>query len=317
MSGAADIGVSIRHLPVRDASSPGRPEAVPQRPLRLGTRTFAPDEFVVMGIVNRTPDSFYDRGATFAAAAAVAAAEHALDAGADIVDIGGVRAGPGAYVSVGQEIDRVVEVISAVRRRRPEAVISVDTWRADVAREAVAAGADLLNDAWEGHDPRLAEVAAQTGAGLVCTHAGHLPPRTDPHRPRYADLLVDVVHTVTALAATAVRAGVRPDGLLIDPGHDFGKTTTHSLELSRRLDELAATGWPVLVALSNKDFIGETLDLSVSERLVGTLAATTVAAWLGARVFRAHNVTETRQALDMTSAILGHRPPARPRRGLG
>jgi len=317
VSRAVDTGVSVRHLPGRDAPPPGRPAAVPQLPLRLGTRTFAPDEFVVMGIVNRTPDSFYDRGATYAAAAAVDAAEHALDAGADIVDIGGVRAGPGAHVSVGQEIDRVVEVISAVRRRRPEAVISVDTWRADVAREAVAAGADLLNDAWEGHDPRLAEVAAQTGAGLVCTHAGHLPPRTDPHRPRYDDLLVDVVNTVTALAATAVRAGVRLDGLLIDPGYDFGKTTTHSLELSRRLDELAATGWPVLVALSNKDFIGETLDLPVSERLVGTLAATTVAAWLGARVFRAHNVTEARQALDMTAAILGHRPPARPRRGLG
>jgi len=285
--------------------------------MRLGTRTFAPDELVVMGIVNRTPDSFYDRGATYAAAAAVAAAERALDAGADIVDIGGVPAGRGARVSVVQEVDRVVEVIAALRRRRPGAVISVDTWRADVAREAVAAGADLLNDAWEGHDPRVAEVAAQTGVGLVCTHAGHLPPRTDPHRPDYDDLLADVVHTVTGLAATAVRAGVRPDGLLIDPGHDFGKTTGHSLEVTRRLDELAATGWPVLVALSNKDFIGETLDLPVPERLVGTLAATTVAAWLGARVFRAHNVLEARQALDMTAAILGHRPPARPHRGLG
>ncbi len=317
MSRAADISDSVRHIPGQDASPPGRPASRRQRPLRLGTRTFAPHEFVVMGIVNRTPDSFYDRGATYATAAAVHAAEHALDAGADIVDIGGVRAGPGAHVSIGQEIDRVVEVISAVRGRRPEAVISVDTWRAEVAIAAVAAGADLLNDAWEGHDPRLAEIAARTGVGLVCTHAGHLPPRTDPHNPKFDDLLADIVLTVTRLATTALLAGVRPDGLLIDPGHDFGKTTTHSLEVTRRLDELTATGWPVLVSLSNKDFIGETLDLPVPERLVGTLAATTVAAWLGARVFRAHNVTEARQALDMTAAILGHRPPARPRRGLG
>ncbi len=317
MSRAVDISDSVRHIPSQDAFPPGRPATVPQRPLRLGTRTFAQGEFVVMGIVNRTPDSFFDRGATYAASAAVDAAEHALDAGADIVDIGGVRAGPGPHVSVGQEIDRVVEVIAVLRRRRPEAVISVDTWRAEVAREAVAVGADLLNDAWEGHDPRLVEVAARTGVGLVCTHAGHLPPRSDPHNPGYDDLLVDIVRTVTGLAATAVRAGVRPDGLLIDPGHDFGKTTAHSLEATRRLDELAATGWPVLVALSNKDFIGETLDLPLAERLVGTLAATTVAAWLGARVFRVHNVPEARQALDMTAAILGHRPPARPHRGLG
>ncbi len=299
-----------------DASAGDRHPPVQQRPLRLGTRTFAPDELVVMGIVNRTPDSFYDRGATYAAGAAVDAAERALDAGADIVDIGGVKAGRGAHVSVEQEIDRVVEVIATLRGRRPAAVISVDTWRAEVAREAVAAGADLLNDAWEGHDPGLAEVAAHTGAGLVCAHAGHLPPRTDPRRPRYDDLLADVVRTVTGLVTTALRAGVRPDGVLIDPGHDFGKTTAHSLEVTRRLGELAATGWPVLVALSNKDFIGETLNLPVAERLVGTLAATTVAAWLGARVFRAHNVREARQALDMTAAILGHRPPAAPRRGL-
>ena len=270
-----------------------------------------------MGIVNRTPDSFYDRGATFAAAAAIDAAERALDAGADIVDIGGVKAGPGVDVSVAEEIDRVVEVIAAVRAHRPSAVISVDTWRAEVAREAVAAGADLLNDAWEGFDPLMADVAADTGAGLICTHAGHLPPRTIPDRPHYDDVVADVVTTVARLTAAAVQAGVRPDGLVIDPGHDFGKTTAQSLDITRRLNELVATGWPVLVAMSNKDFVGETLDLPVEERLSGSLAATTVAAWLGARIFRAHNVAETRRALDMTAAILGHRPPTAPRRGLG
>jgi len=298
------------------ASRPELPAPVPQAALRLGGRTFGPQEFVVMGIINRTPDSFYDRGATYAAARAVDSAERALDAGADIIDIGGVKAGPGAAVSVEQEIDRITGVIATLRDHRPEAVISADTWRAEVALQAVAAGADLLNDAWQGHDPRLAEVAAQTGVGLVCTHAGHLPPRTAPHRLHYDDLLADVVQTVTALAQSAVRVGVRSDGLLIDAGHDFGKTTVHSLELTRRLDELVATGWPVLVAVSNKDFIGETLDLPVTERLIGTVAATTIVAWLGARVFRAHNVAETRQALTMTAAILGQQPPLAPRRGL-
>ncbi len=288
-----------------------------QRALRLGARTFPPEELVVMAIVNRTPDSFYDRGATYDAAAAIAAAERALDAGAAIVDIGGVKAGQGTPVSVAEEIERVVEVVATLRSRRPQAVISVDTWRAEVAQEAVAAGADLLNDPWEGHDPRLAEVAAKSGSGLVCTHAGHLPPRTDPRNPRYDDVLADVLATVGRLAARAVHAGVRPDGILIDPGHDLGKTTIQSLEVTRRLPELVATGWPVLVSLSNKDFVGETLDLPVAARLNGTLAATAVTAWLGARVFRAHNVTEVRQALDMVASIRGERPPALARRGSG
>nr|WP_240615840.1 dihydropteroate synthase [Nakamurella deserti] len=285
-------------------------------PLRLGTRTFAPTDLVVMAIVNRTPDSFYDQGATFAQDRAVEAAVTALDAGAAIVDIGGVKAGVGEFVSAAQEIDRVVPVVAEVRRLRPDAVISVDTWRAEVGRAVVAAGADLLNDAWEGHDPALAAVAGATGAGLVCMHAGHLPPRTDPHNPVYDDVVTDVVRTVDRLAAAALAAGVRPDGILVDPGHDFGKTTVQSLEVTRRLPELVATGRPVLVALSNKDFIGETLDLPTGDRLTGTMAAAAVSAWLGARVFRVHNVVPIRQVLDMVSAIRGDRPPAVARRGI-
>ena len=271
-----------------------------------------------MGIVNRTPDSFYDRGVTFTLAAAVSAAERALDAGAAIVDIGGVKAGEGDPVSATEELDRVCEVVSAVRSRRPEAVISVDTWRSDVARAAVAVGADVINDAWEGHDPDpdLVRVAADTGVGVVCTHAGHLPPRTEPDNPLYDDVVVDVVHTVTRLADAAVAAGVSRDQILIDPGHDFGKITVHSLEITRRLNELVETGWPVLVAMSNKDFIGETLDLPVTARLPGTLGVTALAAWLGARVFRAHNVYEVRQVLDIVCSVRGERAPAVLRRGL-
>jgi dihydropteroate synthase len=132
----------------------------------------------------------------------------------------------------------------------------------------------------------------------------------------YADVMADVVGRTTDLAERAVAAGVPRDGVLVDPGHDFGKNTWHSLEATRRLPELVATGWPVLVSLSNKDFVGETLDRPVGERLVGTLAATSVSAWLGARVFRAHNVRETRETLDVVASVRGTRPPAVARRGL-
>ncbi|MEV5819137.1 dihydropteroate synthase [Micromonospora haikouensis] len=284
--------------------------------LRLGSRTFAPGELVVMAIVNRTPDSFFDRGATFSQDSALRAVERAVAEGAEIIDIGGVKAGPGDEVDVAEEIRRTVDTIAAVRAAFPDVVISIDTWRAEVAVEAVAAGADLLNDTWSGADPALARVAAETGAGLVCSHAGGLEPRTRPHRAAFADVVADVVATVTGLAERAVALGVRPDGVLIDPAHDFGKNTRHSLEITRRLDELSATGWPLLVALSNKDFIGETLDLPVAERLEGTLAATALSAWLGARVFRAHQVGPTRRVLDMVASIRGDRPPTVTRRGL-
>jgi dihydropteroate synthase len=285
-------------------------------PLRLGQREFADDEFVVMAIINRTPDSFFDQGATFAIDAALEAVDRAVAEGAGIVDIGGVKAGPGPDVDATEEIRRVGEFVATVRGRHPSLVISVDTWRAEVGRVAVAAGADLLNDAWGGHDPGLAEVAAAAGVGLVCSHAGGLPPRTDPHRVSYADVVRDVTDTVVGLAERAVSVGVRPDAILIDPAHDFGKNTRHSLEISRRLGELVATGWPVLVALSNKKFIGETLDLPAGERLNGTLAATALAAWQGARVFRAHNVRQTREALDMVASIRGSRQPSISRRAL-
>ncbi|MEV6708786.1 dihydropteroate synthase [Micromonospora wenchangensis] len=284
--------------------------------LRLGGRSFAPGEPVVMAIVNRTPDSFFDRGATFAQDSALRAVERAVTEGAEIIDIGGVKAGPGDEVDVAEEIRRTVDTIAAVRAAFPGVVISIDTWRAEVAVEAVAAGADLLNDTWSGADPALARVAAETGVGLVCSHAGGLTPRTRPHRAAFTDVVADVVATVTGLAERAVSLGVRPDGILIDPAHDFGKNTRHSLDITRRLAELAGTGWPLLVALSNKDFIGETLDLPVPERLEGTLAATAVSAWLGARVFRAHQVLPTRRVLDMVASIRGDRPPTLTRRGL-
>jgi dihydropteroate synthase len=284
--------------------------------LRLGRRVFADGDLVLMAIVNRTPDSFFDGGATYTAAAALAAVDRAVAEGADIVDVGGVRAGLGAPVGPTEEIDRVAGLVAAIRERHPELVISVDTWRAPVARVVVEAGADLLNDPWAGADPELAQVAAAAGVGLVCSHTGGLAPRTDPHRVAYPDVVADVLVTVTALAERAVALGVDRRRVLIDPTHDFGKNTRHSLELTRRLPVLVASGWPVLVAASNKDFIGEALDLPAAERLEGTLATLAVSAWLGARVFRVHQVRAARRALDMVAAIRGTREPAVTRRGL-
>ncbi|HMA46777.1 MAG TPA: dihydropteroate synthase [Frankiaceae bacterium] len=284
--------------------------------LRLGRRTFGPADLVIMAIVNRTPDSFFDRGATYGEAEALAAVDRAVEEGAQIVDVGGVKAGPGDAVDATEELRRVAGFVGTVRARHPDLVVSVDTWRAEVGEVVAGEGADLLNDAWGGHDPRLAEVAAAHGVGLVCTHAGHLPPRTRPHRITYDDVTADVVHTTVALAERAVSLGVRPAAVLIDPGHDFGKNSRHSLAVTRGLPELAATGWPVLVSLSHKDFLGEVLDLPVAGRLEATLAATAVSAWLGARVFRAHQVAPTRRVLDTVVAIRGERDLAVGRRGL-
>ncbi|QRX94132.1 dihydropteroate synthase [Streptomyces noursei] len=284
--------------------------------LRLGKREFGAHEPVIMAIVNRTPDSFYDQGATFRDEPALHRVEQAIAEGAAIIDIGGVKAGPGEEVDAEEEARRTVGFVAEVRRRHPDVVISVDTWRHEVAEAVCEAGADLLNDAWGGVDPRLAEVAARYDVGLVCTHAGGAEPRTRPHRVVYDDVMADILRVTLGLAERAVELGVRRDGIMIDPGHDFGKNTRHSLEATRRLGEMAETGWSVLVSLSNKDFVGETLDKPVKERVLGTLATTAVSAWLGAQVYRVHEVAETRQVLDMVASIAGHRPPAVARRGL-
>lgn len=269
-----------------------------------------------MAIINRTPDSFYDKGATFSDGAAMDTVARAVDEGADLVDIGGVKAGPGSEVDEAEEARRVLPFVAAIRERYPELLISVDTWRSSVARSAVAEGVDLINDTWAGADPDLVPVAAATGAGIVCSHTGGAIPRTRPHRVRYADVLAEVTAAVVGAAEAAEAAGVRWDSILIDPTHDFGKNTYHGLELLRGVDVLVKTGWPVLMALSNKDFVGETLGVGLSERLEGTLAATAWSAAAGTRVFRVHEVAETRRVVDMIAAIQGIRPPQRTLRGL-
>ncbi len=284
--------------------------------LRLGRHEFADDATLMMAIVNRTPDSFYDKGRTWAEDRAFERVAHVVDEGAEIVDIGGIKAAPGAEVDAGEERRRVVRFVARVRAAHPGLVISVDTWRAEVGRAVCLEGADVLNDAWGGADPALVDVAAEFGAGIVCTHTGGVTPRTRPFRIEYADVVASAVADTTAYAERAVAAGVDPRGVVIDPAHDFGKNTVQSLEVTRRLGELVATGWPVLVSLSNKDFVGETLDLPVGERLTGTLAATAVCALAGARIYRVHEVVETRQVVDMVASITGRRPPRRAVRGL-
>ncbi|WP_054816348.1 dihydropteroate synthase [Nocardia arizonensis] len=276
----------------------------------------ATDRALVMAIVNRTPDSFYDRGATFADSAAMDAVARAVDEGADLVDIGGVKAGPGDHVDAAEESRRVLPFVGAIRDKYPDLLISIDTWRSRVARAAVAVGADLINDTWAGADPDLVPVAAELGVGIVCSHTGGAVPRTRPHRVRYTDVVTEVTETVVEAAERARAAGVRADSILIDPTHDFGKNTYHGLALLRGIDVLVNTGWPVLMALSNKDFIGETLGVDLSERLEGTLAATAWSAAAGARVFRVHEVAAARRVVDMIAAIQGIRPPARTLRGL-
>lgn len=305
----------------------GVPPASPS--LRLRGRDLGEHAPVLMAVVNRTTDSFYS-AARFDEGTADEAVARAEADGAQIVDVGGVRAGRGPVVDEAEEIARVIPLVERVRRRHPDLMVSVDTWRSGVARAAADAGADLINDTWAGHDPLLVEVAARHGLGVVCSHTGGAIPRTDPFRVVYplpdearrsgADpldgVLVDVLSVVGAAARRAVDLGVHPRSVLVDATLDFGKTTWHSLHLLRRTADLVALGHPVLLAASRKDFVGETLDLSVDDRLEGTLAATAVAAWLGARVVRAHDVAATRRVLDMVAAIRGELAPARAVRGM-
>lgn len=283
--------------------------------LRLGRQSFADDRRLMMAIVNRTPDSFYDQGATWSEERALDRVARVVEEGAEIVDIGGIKAAPGVEIDVDEELRRTVGFVERVRSAHPDVVISVDTWRARVGRAVCKAGADVLNDAWGGADPALVDVAAEYDAGIICTHTGGVAPRTRPHRIEYADVVASAIADTTSYAERALAAGVDRDSIVIDPAHDFGKTTQDSLDLTRRLDELVATGWPVLVSMSNKDFVGESLDLPVGERLTGTLAASAIAALHGARIFRVHEVTETRQVVDMVDVIWGRRPPARTIRG--
>lgn len=260
-----------------------------------------------MAVVNRTPDSFYDKGRTFALDAAVEACVRAAEEGADWVDIGGVPFGLGPPVPLEEELERVVPVVEAVAAAS-DVVISVDTFSAAVATEAIRAGAAVINDTSGLFDPAMAEAVAATDATLVLTHSMS-PPRAEPPRPEYDDVVAEVVAFLTDRVARAEAAGVPRERLIIDPGHDLNKNTRHTLELTRRLGEVIAIGLPTLAAVSNKDFIGETLDREQGQRLEGSLAAMVFCILQGARIVRMHDVRASVDAVRMTEAILGWREP--------
>lgn len=260
----------------------------------------------IMAVVNRTPDSFYDRGATFGLEAAVAAATRAIAEGAAWVDIGGARFGPGPAIPVAEEIDRVVPVVEALRGSG--AAISVDTFHAEVARAAIAAGAHVVNDTTGVHDPALAEVVASSDATLVITHSRAQPRQWFP-RPQYDDVVGEISAFLEERVGLAIAHGVPEHRIVLDPGHDLNKNTLHSLELTRRFGEFTELGFPLLAAVSNKDFIGETLDRPREQRLAGSLAAAVFCALQGARILRMHNVAESVDAARTVEAILGWRQP--------
>jgi dihydropteroate synthase len=259
----------------------------------------------VMGIVNRTPDSFHDRGRTFALDRALAAVRAAAAAGADLIDVGGVPFAPGPEVTPAEELARVLPVVEAAREL---CVVSVDTYRAEVARAVIEAGAGVVNDTSGLHDPAMADAVAGTGATLVVTHS-LAAPRTAYPSPSYGDVTAQVCAFLAERVETALSRGVRPEQIVVDPGHDLNKNTIHSLELTRRLDEVCGLGYPTLAAVSNKDFIGETLGLPQEARLAGTLAAVVFCVLRGARIVRVHDVRATVEAVRMTEAMLGWRLP--------
>ncbi|KAB1650488.1 dihydropteroate synthase [Pseudoclavibacter endophyticus] len=260
-----------------------------------------------MAIVNRTPDSFYDGGTTFALDDAVGAALAAERAGADLVDIGGQPFAAGDELSVADEIERVVPVIEAIRRRS-QLPVSAETYRPEVAAACLDAGADVINDTSGLRDRRLADIAADRGASLIITHSLATPRTAFPH-PTYADVAGEVRDFLADRAAAALEHGLTREQIVVDPGHDLNKTTLHTLELSRRLGMITALGYSTLAAVSNKDFIGESLGRPKPERLAGSVAAAVASIMLGARIVRMHNVREAVDATRMTEAILGYREP--------
>jgi dihydropteroate synthase len=272
-------------------------------------------QVAVMAIVNRTPDSFFDQGATFAFDKALGAALAAVRDGADIVDVGGVPFGHGPAVSLREEIARVVPLVEAISGIS-DVAISVDTHVAEVARLSIAAGASIINDTSGLHDPAMAAVIARSDAMLVLTHSA-APPRSAPTRACYGDVVAEVAAFLRNRIRRAVAAGIPPERLIVDPGFDLNKNTRHSLQLVRRLDEIVAIGLPTLVAVSNKDFIGETLDREKGRRLEGSLAAAVICIMKGARIVRMHDVPAALAATRMTEAVLGFRAPAYVRHNAG
>ena len=270
-----------------------------------------------MGVVNVTPDSFYDGGLYYEPARAI---EHALQLaaeGADIIDVGGESSRPGAVpVPARDERKRVLPVIEVLREKK-DVLISVDTAKAEVAEAALAEGAHIVNDISAGRlDPKMLPVVARTGAGLVLMHMKGTP-RTMQSLAKYDDVVGEVKSFLTGRLEAALEAGVRETSVILDPGIGFAKTLEHNLALLNNLPVLAGLGRPVLVGVSRKSFIGRILDAEPEDRLEGTVAASVVSALHGASILRVHDVLEVKRALAVAEAICSQGGTEAPRRAQG
>ncbi|HQU25607.1 MAG TPA: dihydropteroate synthase [Acidimicrobiales bacterium] len=273
-------------------------------PLTLGPRTYdLASRALVMGILNRTRDSFYPPAATYELDDFLARAEGLVEAGADLLDVGGVKAGPGEEVTEAEELERVVPAVEALVARFALPV-SVDTWRAGVAEAAFSAGAWLGNDISGFADPRYLEVAATAGASVVATHI-RLAPRVPDPDPHYDDVTASVAAFLVERRARALAAGISAERIILDAGLDLGKTTAHSLALLRDSPALAALGSPLLLSASNKTFLGDLFDLAVTERREASAAAVAVGVLGGCRILRVHDVAGTVRVRDALAALAG------------
>jgi dihydropteroate synthase len=264
---------------------------------------------LVMGVLNRTPDSFYDGGRYLAFDDFLARADAMVADGADLLDIGGVKAGPGEPIDEQEELERVVPAVEALRVRF-DLPLSVGTWRSGVLEAALEAGACVANDISGFADGSYLDIAARHGASVVATHI-RLAPRVADPVPEYPGGVVEaVVAGCAELARRAEAAGIPRERIMVDAGLDLGKTEPMSLELLRASDELAGLGYPVLLSASNKRFLGEMLGLDVADRRLASVAAHAQGIALGCRILRVHDVKGSRRVADLMGAILAARAPA-------
>jgi len=255
-----------------------------------------------MGILNRTPDSFYDKGTYFEFDAFLRQADKLVADGADFLDVGGVKAGPGEDVTEAMELERVVPAIAALRQRF-DVPLSVDTWRASVARACFEAGAVVGNDISGFADPAYLATCAEFGASVVATHI-RLAPRIPDPDPVYNDLVAEVCDFLADRAARAEAAGIPSERIMVDAGLDLGKTEAQSLILLRSSDRLAELGYPVFLSASNKRFLWKLLDVEVQDAAQGTMAAHALGIALGCRVLRSHDAKASRRVADVMAAIM-------------
>jgi dihydropteroate synthase len=292
--------------PTTDAMHDAGPVATPppDRALVLelgGRRHDLTHRALVMGILNRTPDSFYDKGATFELDKIYARAEQLAADGADILDVGGVKAGPGPEVTEAEELDRVVPVVAGLVARF-DTPVSVDTWRASVARASYEGGAVMGNDISGLADPDYAAAAAEHDATIVVTHI-RLAPRVADPEPHYGDVVADVAAFLVARAGRAEAAGVPATRIVLDAGLDLGKTAAQSLTLLRASSTLAGLGYPLLLSASNKTFLGKVLDLELTERREASIGAAALGIAWGCRIVRVHDVLGARRVRDALAAV--------------